>query len=430
MYPSHFVSIFRVVISAVIVGNSAEISHFGTQKYPRDRQTFAISVLILFASRGLHSDVEERWASLGIRTTQLPHSQLLTLLTSPRERANLLADAIVLECGTGWPIQSRRRDVFEPAAAVDLARQIRQLDETVAMQDGRRWSALPVRILAPTATADFFVVRAAVQEAIAHGFQDINAHELTATDNYAASALKDDVKRYRQAVLDELDNLGFIVTYEGGRYRLGPALKPRPELVGHYYFGPADKRPDHFVTIDRDLVGIQLEVELLEALLNQKDASERDFQKFFEKHPHFLSMLAMPLPHVQLRDSGGHLLIPDFILKPIVAAQRDSRWEVLDLKTPHASLIVGKGTRRRLSHAVHDAVRQLRDYGDYFADPSNTETIEHTLGHRLRKPKLGVLIGRIVEAEIEALEAEQSRLPDVRIVTYDEVLQQQKVLVS
>lgn len=36
----------------------------------------------------------------------------------------------------------------------------------------------------------------------------------------------------------------------------------------------------------------------------------------------------------------------------------------------------------------------------------------------------------MIDAEVEALESEQSRLPDVKIVTYDEVLLQQKVLVS
>ncbi|HEX7767881.1 MAG TPA: Shedu anti-phage system protein SduA domain-containing protein, partial [Nitrospira sp.] len=242
--------------------------------------------------------------------------------------------------------------------------------------------------------------------------------------------LKADIRNYRQNVLNELDNLGFIVTYEAGRYRLGPALKPRPDLVGYYYFGPADMRPDRFVTVDRDLVGVQLEVELLEALLNKKDTSEGDFQKFFAEYPHFLSTLAIPMPHVQLRDETGKLLVPDFILKPIVATQRDSRWEVLDLKKPQASLIVGKGSRRRLSHNVQEAIRQLRDYGDYFADPRNGGTVERALGHRLRRPKLGVLIGRMVASELEALEIEQNRLPDVRIITYDEILDQQRALGS
>jgi hypothetical protein len=230
-------------------------------------------------------------------------------------------------------------------------------------------------------------------------------------------------------MLNELDNLGFIVAYDAGRYRVGPALKPRPELVGYYYFGPADERRDHFVTVDRDLVGAQLEVELLEALLNDPGAVEDDFQIFFEQNPHFLTQIATVLPHVRLIDDSGKLLVPDFILKPIVAAQRDSRWELLDLKMPGVPLLAGKGSRRRLSQEVQKAIRQLRDYGDYFADPRNSHVVERTLGQALRRPRLGVLIGRLPDADVEALEREQSRLPDVKIVTYDEILEQQRTLI-
>jgi hypothetical protein len=184
------------------------------------------------------------------------------------------------------------------------------------------------------------------------------------------------------------------------------------------------------VTVDRDLIGIQLEVELLEALLNNPYASEGDYQRFFEEHPHFLSMLAIALPHVQLRDGVGRLLVPDFILKPIVASQRDSRWEILDLKKPDVPLLAGRGSRRRLSYAVQEAIRQLRDYGDYFADPRNSNAVERALGHSLMRPKLGVLIGRMPRSDVEALEIEQARLPDVKIITYDEILEQQKFIVS
>lgn len=383
---------------------------------------------VLLVARDPASDVEERWANLGIGSTAIAHTSLLYRLSAPQERAQLVADEVVIVCDRVTPLSGRPTDFLDGVVAVELAIRIRQLDEVIAMPDGRRWSAVPIRILA-TSTG-FAATEAAVGSAAAKAVRRIFIHELSRTDNFAADAIKADVKKYRQDVLNELDNLGFVVAYEGGRYRLGPALKPRPELVGHYYFGPADKRPDHFVTIDRDMVGVQLEVEALESLLNKQDASEADFQRFFEDHPHFLSQLAIPMPHVQLRDGAGKLLVPDFILKPVVATQRDSRWEVLDLKKPQVPLLVGKGTRRQLSHAVQKAITQLREYGDYFSDPRNTSAIEHALGHRLRRPKMGVLIGRMIQSDTEALELEQSRLPDVRIITYDEILDQQKVLIS
>src|SRR5262249_8923001 len=147
-----------------------------------------------------------------------------------------------------------------------------------------------------------------------------------------------------------------------------------------------------------------------------------------EQNPHFLSLIAQPLPQVSFRNSAGRLLVPDFILRPIVAAQRDSRWEVLDLKRPQVPLLVGSGARRRISHEVTIAIRQLRDYGDYFGDPRNTAQVQQKLGHPLRRPKLGVLIGRLRVADIEALESEQARTTDVRIITYDEILESQRAL--
>jgi hypothetical protein len=382
---------------------------------------------VLFGVPEARADVQERWEKLGIRSTAIHPNGLLTLLTTGSIAHEMVSDAIVLLSEPLVPTAGTPEGTHAPLVA-NLPSQIRSLPEEIAMPDGRRWSAVPIVVLAKLPELE--LLTAFMAHLADAGFPDISVHEFSAADNFGAGVIKTAIKNYRQHILNELDNLGFIVTYEAGLYRLGPALKPHAERVGYYYFGPAAENLRHFITIDRDLVGIQLEVELLEGLLNNERASEADYQKFFEEHPHFLSGIANPLPHVQLRDSTGRLLVPDFILKPIVAAQRDSRWEVLDLKKPQAQLLAGRGSRRRLSQSVQAAIRQLRDYGDYFADTRNSDAVERTLGHRLRRPKLGVLIGRMSSIDIEALELEQARVPDVRIITYDEILQQQKLLVS
>ncbi|HVE89387.1 MAG TPA: Shedu anti-phage system protein SduA domain-containing protein [Burkholderiaceae bacterium] len=379
---------------------------------------------VLLVARTPATELEQTWAKFGIGTTHIPFTRLLPILNSSAEREGLQADAIVLHIELLISSDSKLTDAFDSPAAADFIRKICELDPIVAMPDGRRWSALPIRV--SWDKLDDAEARRRYPGSVTVRYADLHQYELPLEGDCGAGVLRSDVRKYRQAVLNELDNLGFIVTYKGGRYRLGPALKPRPELAGHYYFGPADRRGTRFVTIDRDLLGLQLEVELLEALLNREDASENEYQRFFEEHPHFLSILSTPMAHVQLREATGRLLIPDFVLKPIAAAQRDSRWEVLELKRPQVALVVGRGARRRLSHDVQCAIRQLRDYGDYFADPRNGEAIEQALGHRLRRPKLGVLIGRLVTADVNALEDEQSRLPDIRIITYDEILEQQR----
>lgn len=249
--------------------------------------------------------------------------------------------------------------------------------------------------------------------------------------------IREVVSRYRQRLLDELDNLGLLVSYENGRYRVGPALTPRErDVEGEFYYGPADARESvkgKYFTVDRDNYGIQYEIELFEALINHPDVRELDLQQFFEEHPHFLvaTRLMQALPHVSLVDQKGKLLIPDFVLKPIVAAQRDSNWEILDLKHPQAKLLAGPSNHIRFSQDVMKAINQVKDYKDYFEDPRNAGAVTEVLGHPLRHPRLGVLIGRMPEhGDVEALEQAQAREPEVRIVTYDEVLETQKSLIK
>lgn len=357
-----------------------------------------------------------RWESLGVSAIHLDVWHFRDLMLG--HGADLpIADACVActdySSDGGW--------TNEVAHALVLTTR----PDHVAMPDGRKWNAIPV--IVGLLNRDAALVVHARKNATDSGFRRVHVEQLTLADDFGARAILQHVHAYRQQMLSELDNLGFIVTYQAGRYRLGPALKPRAQLSGHYYYGPSDLRDDRFVTIDRELLAIQIEVDEFEALINRADVSENDIQRFFEMNPHFLSTVCEALPHVRLHDAGGKVLIPDFILKPLVATKRDSQWEVLDLKHPRKTLLVGR-VRRRLSHEVTVAIRQLRDYGDYFAESRNRQFIRDAVGFSVRRPRLAVLIGRLSQADVEPLEYEQARLPDVRLITYDEILEQQRAL--
>jgi hypothetical protein len=240
------------------------------------------------------------------------------------------------------------------------------------------------------------------------------------------------VRDYRQRLLAEFSDLGYLVSYRDGRYLVGPAMNPTGDIEGFLYVARHDRRDfrGRFFTVDRDPNGVQYEVEQFEALINRQETKEPELQKFFEENPHFLvdARISLPLPHVRLESQSGNLLIPDFVIKPIVAYQRDSNWQVLDLKKPGARLLAGNRRHLRLSHEVTQAIAQLRDYGDYFKNPENTKRVSNALGHGLRFPNLAVLIGRLRECNVEELEKAQSREQDVRIVTYEEIFQRQQLL--
>lgn len=299
-------------------------------------------------------------------------------------------------------------DKFDLSAALSVVRSIRGFADDIAMGDGRKWKSIPCIILGSKDDFSKYDLLGSRYQAL-----DFEAIELEQVDK-SIDPIVEVVKKYRQKILDDFDNLGFIVSYESGRYRLGPALSSRNNVESAYYHGPADSRGnDRIVTIDRDNLDIQVETEKFEFLINKPDVSEEEIHAFLEEHPHFISRAENLLSKPRFSDSAQKLLIPDFIAKPLVAEQRDDRWKILELKRPQVPILVGKENRRWLSSEVMKAIRQLKDYRDYFLNPQNKSEIKRVLGHELRYPKLGVLIGRLPKGETNDLDREQKDLSGV-----------------
>jgi hypothetical protein len=379
---------------------------------------------VLELARTYSTPYAERWGELGIESTRAIYDYILDLVRGPPV-PGFVFDAIVIRLG-----RLNASDELEVTVedGVALTRAIRELPAHIAMFDGKKWNAIPVILLSNIQAGDD-TRRELYDDREPPDVSDevdiVHPHD---GNNYGADAIRASIEEYREAVLSDLDNVGFVVRYERGRYSIMPALKSNNEIESRYYFWPPDRRPASLVTVHRDNFGIQLEVEEFESLINRPDVSEPELQSFFESHPHFLSMSQTPIPHVRFKKRDGTVLIPDFILKPVAAQQRDSRWDVFELKLPQAKLLAGKGSRKRLSSQVMKAIRQLRDYKEYFEHPDHAQEIHALLGHALKRPRLGVLIGQLANTDVEALEQEQQYLADVKIVTYDEILEQQQSL--
>jgi hypothetical protein len=384
--------------------------------------------IVLEVTVGPCGDFGEQWAAQNILRLRVPYERARDVIRGLID-PDLVVDAIVIHC-RDIPVDQHPFSARSTRELVLLASDIRELPQECAMIDGRQWRAIPVvALVTPETRFEFYdTLEAAGRQIDEHPARvDFADHN----DVLASiEVIKRAVEAYRRAVLSEFDDMGFVVRYEKGRYKVGPALRPKEAMQGRYYFGPADRRTQGFITLHRDNFGIQVEVETFEALINRPDVREQELQEFFESHPHFLSDAHTPLPQVRLPSKDGDLLIPDFILKPIVAQQRDSTWQVLDLKLPREKLLAGRGSRARLSASVMKAIRQLRDYHENIAYPDHADKIEELLGHRLRYPSLGVLIGRLANTDSGSLEREQQHLAGIRIVTYDEVLRRQQVQVS
>lgn len=373
-----------------------------------------------------HSSAEvAEFQKRGCALDLVPTERLLDLLKQD-PYPGLVADAIVCFIDTGALIMSLSPITVGTDAAETLVRKVRRLPDSCAMLDGRKWRALPIIMVlfGPEVALSWermSILASAESIDFVEALQDFGE-----TFRVIDGAIRD----YRKRLLAEFSNLGLVVSYRHGRYMVGPAINPIGNIEGFLYRGNRDQRGAGAFTFDRDPNGIEYEVTQFEALINRNGADEAELQRFFEEHPHFLedTRISSPLPHVRLETPTGELLIPDFVIKPIVAYQRDSNWRVLDLKRPGAQLLAGR-KHVRLSYEVTQAITQLRNYGDYFRDPRNTARVSVALGHGLRHPNLAVLIGRLRIDQVEELEKAQSREPDVRIVTYDEVLQRQQILI-
>lgn len=166
------------------------------------------------------------------------------------------------------------------------------------------------------------------------------------------------------------------------------------------------------------------EVEEFEALLNSSRSTERDIQRFLEAHPTFLTGTDYSglFPQVVLERDDDGPLIPDFLLRP-----HDSYLcDILDIKLPSQTLIVGSHNRQRFSSALMQAIAQLRTYRDYFEDRARREWTKRRYGVTAYRPKLTVVAGRRIELDPVVYRQVLDSASSVRVLTYDDLLVQAK----
>jgi hypothetical protein len=172
----------------------------------------------------------------------------------------------------------------------------------------------------------------------------------------------------------------------------------------------------------------QVAINTLEDLINS-EASELEFQRFFEKHPEFLLSLNYKQLHPQLilyKDTGEKL-IPDFFLERF----NDNFVDILDLKLAHRVLTKFPKNRSGFCAALYEAINQLREYRNWFDDKHNRKQFYDLYGLRAYKPRVVVVIGRkhdyYSDVERWSIEFTRSRLEDdlpryVNILTYDDII--------
>lgn len=102
--------------------------------------------------------------------------------------------------------------------------------------------------------------------------------------------------------------------------------------------------------------------------------------------------------------------------------------KLLELKGPEAGVLTSKRyLHRGLATAVTQALAQVSDCEESLRDPLNLGAIEKALGYVPRFSERAVLIGRTPAPEdVKLWEKRKAEQPLVRIITYDELLQENR----
>jgi hypothetical protein len=306
--------------------------------------------------------------------------------------------------------------------AIRMANEVADLPEYIAMRDGRKWKMIPFVIMGQESY--YFAA-----------ISDLKGRHacIISPDRSAEGILRKiqgSVDNYQNRLLQEYDDRGLMVRIAKGRTQISPAMKRKRKYEeSEYYYVTADRRKlvrNRWLTVMRDNDGIRADVAMLEQLLDTK-ANEQEMQRFFEEHPSILmqARLGVPIAHPSYASPTPNTL--DFAFTPILGAHDGDPVDLLELKGPDAPLLNNLRLHRGLSTALHRAMDQVRDYGRHLSDPMNAIRLIKKFGYLPSAPKLAVLIGRHRkdDAENELLRLRVEEQVDVKVVTYDEILEGQ-----
>lgn len=333
-----------------------------------------------------------------------------------------LVDAIVCIADdpplVGW--QPIRTNFFQLNYALQLTADVRDLPESCAMSDGKKWRSIPVVIFA--SPFDYELSQSLKNST--HATIVFNPHRNGYIGLTQIQRIVDD---YKERVLDDYIKLGILVRFVRGHAQIGPALRKRgASRESEYYYPPADRRKHSgWVTAKRDDDALRYDVEYFQELID-RHASETEMHRFFEEHPAFLMEARSGIP-ISHRPSfvEPERTTPDYSFTPILGPHDSQAAELMELKGPGEQVLSYK-FHPGLSAKVHHAIDQVRDYELYLRDPRNRDAVLRAFGYLPEQSSLAVLIGREPTDPEQAEIFERRRAAEtVKVITYDDILQTQ-----
>jgi CheY-like chemotaxis protein len=226
------------------------------------------------------------------------------------------------------------------------------------------------------------------------------------------SIKQDKIKNTKESVEDEFIALGLFEN----KINLVSLAKD-----GDYQILDETKQLHNILyTVSSETAAFRIAIDELEALINDKNSKEKDFQDFFNRHKDFIlnDDYKEAHQHIYLEQNDADTLIPDFMLEPV---DTFALCDLLELKLPSTPVYILKKRRMRYSSAVMEACAQLREYSVYFENESNRNKIFKKYGLLSFRPKMFVIIGR--KGTINPIDRRkiEGDIPNLRLNTYDEI---------
>jgi hypothetical protein len=170
-----------------------------------------------------------------------------------------------------------------------------------------------------------------------------------------------------------------------------------------------------------DSSAVDAAIRELTSLLDRDADREQEFQDWFERHPVTLTVLGFAkwLAQQRIRAENGEVFIPDFL-----ARRHNGRWEIVELKTPQAKVLLDRERRQAFYAAFQSYVAQCQEYSEALDVRSVRDEFAERTGINLQpRPRTLLIAGRSAMLEREKVAVLCNRLvPPVEHLTYDDLL--------
>jgi len=327
---------------------------------------------------------------------------------------------------------------------IALYRRIRSLSEKLVFKGGVRARTTPLVFLSLVSVlSDPTEKRIAMDYNRTPIHSDDFPHWSTLVDASQASlvsAVTEAIQRWRNALIAELDYVGFTVSFDAaGRLEISHALRRRrrdaqilaPDGT------PGSLRASQYLILAEDVLtqfSVYSELKHLlenyEAIANAESLKpETVFQRFFEKHPHLVQRglfeKLWAKPKLRIPESPSKHLSPDFVLRPRIGADVGTNWEIMDLKLPDDQLVTSRSFHPAYAAKLTKAMQQLRNYRNYFSrsDDAVRRELVSQFGYQPVHPRLAILIGRRErEVGLDRVQGNAGDL-DIDVITYDDIIE-------